>query len=177
MIISWFHWYFRTNDKGLIFTKKKKKKTQGKNSTSTVCEHSTPTVCEQSNTVYFIYHFFLVTHRDHFVRCLSVCPSVTLQELCFAGDTCIRRNAASILVTWYGYGDVRRRPDDVSHSSVPLGVGVNLFMWTLFTWHILPFLARLHFSAEELLLYPRRRRQRPCRRWRRRQRQRPHAKC
>ena len=26
-----------------------------------------------------------------------------------------------------------------------------------------PFLARLHFSAEELLLYPRRRRQRPCR--------------
>ena len=26
------------------------------------------------------------------------------------------------------------------------------------------FLARLHFSAEELLLYPRRRRQRPCRR-------------
>ena len=31
------------------------------------------------------------------------------------------------------------------------------------------FLARLHFSAEELLLYPRR----PCRRLRRR----PHAKC
>ena len=37
------------------------------------------------------------------------------------------------------------------------------------------FLARLHFSAEELLLYPRRRRRRPCRRPRRRRR--PHAKC
>ena len=35
------------------------------------------------------------------------------------------------------------------------------------------FLARLHFSAEELLLYPRR--QRPRRRLRRRWR--PHAKC
>ena len=35
------------------------------------------------------------------------------------------------------------------------------------------FLARLHFSAEELLLYPRR--QRP--RWRQRPRRRPHAKC
>ena len=39
------------------------------------------------------------------------------------------------------------------------------------------FLARLHLSAEELLLYPRRqrRRRRPCRRTRRRRR--PHAKC
>ena len=35
------------------------------------------------------------------------------------------------------------------------------------------FLARLHFSAEELLLYPRRQRRRP----RQRQRRRPHAKC
>ena len=33
----------------------------------------------------------------------------------------------------------------------------------------LDFLARLHFSAEELLLYPRRQRRRP--------RRRPHAKC
>ena len=37
------------------------------------------------------------------------------------------------------------------------------------------FLARLHFSAEELLLYPRRRRRR--RRQRPRRRRRPHAKC
>ena len=35
------------------------------------------------------------------------------------------------------------------------------------------FLARLHFSAEELLLYPQRRRQRPCRRRRQRPRRRP----
>ena len=39
------------------------------------------------------------------------------------------------------------------------------------------FLARLHFSAEELLLYPRRRRQRPRQRRRPRRRRRPHAKC
>ena len=43
----------------------------------------------------------IATHRDHFVRRLSVrlsvCPSVTLAELCFAGDTCIPRNAATIL--------------------------------------------------------------------------------
>ena len=42
----------------------------------------------------------IVTHRDHFVRRLSVrlsvCPSVTLAELCFAGDTCIPRNAVTI---------------------------------------------------------------------------------
>ena len=37
------------------------------------------------------------------------------------------------------------------------------------------FLARLHFSAEELLLYPRR--QRPCQRRRPRRRRRPHTKC
>ena len=36
--------------------------------------------------------------------------------------------------------------------------------------YLQPFLARLHFSAEELLLYPRRQRRRPCRR------PRPHAK-
>ena len=36
-----------------------------------------------------------------------------------------------------------------------------------------PFLLRLHFSAEELLLYPRR----PCPRRRQRRRRRPHAKC
>ena len=40
-----------------------------------------------------------------------------------------------------------------------------------------PFLARLHFSAEELLLYPRRPRQRRRRRQRPRRRRRPHAKC
>ena len=55
----------------------------------------------------------IATHRDNFVRrlsvclsvrlsvCLSVClsvrPSVTLAKLCFAGDTCIPRNAATIL--------------------------------------------------------------------------------
>ena len=33
------------------------------------------------------------------------------------------------------------------------------------------FLVHLHFSAEELLLYPRCQRRRQCRRWR------PHAKC
>ena len=37
----------------------------------------------------------------------------------------------------------------------------------------IPFLARLHFSAEELMLYPQR--QRP--RWGQRPRRRPHAKC
>ena len=39
----------------------------------------------------------IATHRDHFVR-----PSVTLAELCFAGDTCIPRNAATIfrLAKW-----------------------------------------------------------------------------
>ena len=48
----------------------------------------------------------IATHRDHFVRrlsvcpsvCLSVCPSVTPPELCFAGDTCIPRNAATIFL-------------------------------------------------------------------------------
>ena len=42
------------------------------------------------------------------------------------------------------------------------------------TW---AFLARLHFSAEELLLYPRRRCRRPCQRRRPRRRRRSHAKC
>ena len=40
-------------------------------------------------------------------------------------------------------------------------------------WANVPFLARLHFSAEELMLYPRRPRQRR----RQRPRRRPHAKC
>ena len=39
------------------------------------------------------------------------------------------------------------------------------------------FLARLHFSAEELLLYPRRQRRRPRPRQRRRPRRRPQTKC
>ena len=49
----------------------------------------------------------IATHRDHFVRrpsvCLSVRPSVCLSvrlshfpKLCFAGDTCIPQNAATI---------------------------------------------------------------------------------
>ena len=38
----------------------------------------------------------IATHGDHFVRRLSVLPSVTLPEQCFAGDTCIHRNAATI---------------------------------------------------------------------------------
>ena len=41
------------------------------------------------------------------------------------------------------------------------------------SWPSYGLLARLHFSAEELLLYPRRQRQRP----RRRQRLRPQTKC
>ena len=45
----------------------------------------------------------IATHRDHFVRRLSVRlsvrPSVTLPELCFAGDTCIPRIAATILMS------------------------------------------------------------------------------
>ena len=62
----------------------------------------------------FIYftHFFcrlrsIATHRDHFVRRLSVrpsvCPSVTLAELCFAGDTCILRNATTIFECMVSY--------------------------------------------------------------------------
>ena len=70
-----------------------------------------------SSTYYLLMPNFLcrlrsiATHRDHFVRRLSVCPSVclsirlsvrpsvTLAELCFACDTCIPRNAATI----FGY--------------------------------------------------------------------------
>ena len=50
-------------------------------------------------------------HRDRFVRCLSVCPSVRLcvgsvvtlnflvvMHSCFAGDSCISRNAATMFV-------------------------------------------------------------------------------
>ena len=63
------------------------------------------------NLVFYLFAFLcrlrsIAAHRDHFVRrlsvCLSirlsVCPSVTLAELCFAGDTCIPRNAATIFV-------------------------------------------------------------------------------
>ena len=46
-----------------------------------------------------------------------------------------------------------------------------LFGDDYFAYEVNPFLARLHFSAEELLLYPRRRRRCP------RRRPRPHAKC
>ena len=46
----------------------------------------------------------LATHRDHFVRRLSVRPSVRLSVClsftCFAGDTCIPRNAATIFNIW-----------------------------------------------------------------------------
>ena len=42
---------------------------------------------------------------------------------------------------------------------------------------LVSFLARLHFSAEELLLYPRRQRRRRRPRPRRRRRRRPHTKC
>ena len=43
----------------------------------------------------------IATHRDHFVRRPSVCPSAChtllshFPKLCFAGDTCIPRNAAT----------------------------------------------------------------------------------
>ena len=48
----------------------------------------------------------IATHRDHFVRRLSVrpsvrlsvSPSVTFAELCFAGDTCIPLNAATLFL-------------------------------------------------------------------------------
>ena len=54
---------------------------------------------------FFFYKFLcrlrsIATHRDHFVRRLSVRLSVRLShfpKLCFAGDTCIPRNAATIL--------------------------------------------------------------------------------
>ena len=49
----------------------------------------------------------IATHRDHFVRRLSVrlsvCPSVTLPKLCFAGDTCIPRDAATIFIVTYAF--------------------------------------------------------------------------
>ena len=46
----------------------------------------------------------IATHRDHFVRrpsvCLSVCHTFLshFPELCFAGDTCIPRNVATIFI-------------------------------------------------------------------------------
>ena len=57
---------------------------------------------------YFLCRLWsIATNRDHFVRRLSVCPSLCLSvrhtfllhfpKLCFAGDTCIPRNAATIL--------------------------------------------------------------------------------
>ena len=63
----------------------------------------------------------------------------------------------------------------VSHSYVLQATQAFLGMLPFWLQQIL--LARLHFSAEELLLYPWRRRQRPCRRRRQRPRRRVHAKC
>ena len=48
---------------------------------------------------------------------------------------------------------------------------LTFLIWDTRTLIVRSFLARLHFSAEELLLYPRRQRRRP------RRRRRPHAKC
>ena len=56
------------------------------------------------NAICCVIHFLcrlrsIATHRDHSARRLSVCPSVCLShfpKLCFAGDTCIPRNAATI---------------------------------------------------------------------------------
>ena len=45
----------------------------------------------------------IATHRDHFVRRLSHFP-----KLCFAGDTCIPRNAATI---FFGGGGGVNVPD------------------------------------------------------------------
>ena len=57
----------------------------------------------------------IATHRDHFVRRLSIRPSVCLSvrlshfpKLCFAGDTCIPWNAATIFkvsYTWVSFRD------------------------------------------------------------------------
>ena len=63
-----------------------------------------------------VKHYFLflcrlrsiVTHRDHFVRRLSVCLSDRLShfpKLCFAGDTCIPRNFATIFKDWIHHCD------------------------------------------------------------------------
>ena len=48
----------------------------------------------------------IAAHRDHFVRrlsvcvsvCLSVCPCFCPVVLCFAGDTCIPRNGATMFI-------------------------------------------------------------------------------
>ena len=47
----------------------------------------------------------IATHRDHFVRRPSACLSVRLShfpKLCFAGDTCIPRNAATMFYQTWG---------------------------------------------------------------------------
>ena len=56
---------------------------------------------------------------------------------------------------------------NISKNSYFTVTEAELFFWILF----LRFLVRLHFSAEELLLYPQRLRPRQCPCWR------PHAKC
>ena len=63
----------------------------------------------------------IATHRDHFVRRLSVRH---FPKLCFVGDTCIPRNAATIFKEWsdtrtfsYTYavaGETTRSPVDIS---------------------------------------------------------------
>ena len=59
----------------------------------------------------------IATYRDHFIRRLSVrpsvCPSVTHAELCFAGDTCIPRNAATIFTAKFNL-------DIISHNCCQL---------------------------------------------------------
>ena len=72
----------------------------------------------------------IATHRDHFVRRLSICSSVCLSvchtflsqfpKLCFAGDPCIPRNAATIfcscIMSWTLAGVWDCPPDQGLHT-------------------------------------------------------------
>ena len=74
-----------------------------------------------------------MTHRDHFVL-LSVCPSVTLAELCFAGDTCIPRNAATIfwLQTYFNFPGLCSTMTDVGISYSSLILNINCIKLSLY---------------------------------------------
>ena len=56
-----------------------------------------PQILNSTNMSFLCRLRSMATHRDHFVRRLSVRLS-HFPELCFAGDTCIPRNAATIFV-------------------------------------------------------------------------------
>ena len=75
------------------------------------CLHSRQNFCVIKRKYQFLCRLrSIATHMDHFVRRPSVCPSVRpsvclsvrlshFPKLCFAGDTCIPRNAATIFYT------------------------------------------------------------------------------